>query len=254
VIRNDLHVHSLQSFCGFHTLLEIAQIAARKGMARVNVSDHGEGLGRAMNFGVVVDKRRLPDPLILPDGSSITILRGIEANIMNAEGDTDIPQKLIPKFDLISAGFHYCGVPQYSSEATNTCALQNTLKKNPIDLLTHPCIDTYPLDIPAVVDLADQYGFALEINNTNLRVGKTNLRKLEQMIALALESKAVLVETSDGHTYYEIGENEKVEEYLGNLGFHGDDFLLNRDDEKLDRFIKERIERRRKINNVSGES
>jgi len=240
VIRNDLHVHSLQSFCGFHTILEIVQIASGKGMRLVNVSDHGDGLGRAMNFGVITDRQRLPNPIVLPNGSSIQVLRGIEANIMDAEGTTDIPQKLIPKFDLISIGFHYCGLPQNGSQAENTRALQNTLKKNPVDLLTHPCIATYPLDIPTVVDLSLQYGFALEINNTNLRVEKTDLKKLEQMIALALDRGAILVENSDGHTYYEMGENEKSTEFLSGMGLDGDDFLLNRDDRRLDQFIRER--------------
>lgn len=210
-------------------------------MRLVNVSDHGEGLGRAMNFGVITDKQRLPNPIVAPSGSSILMLRGIEANIMDAEGTTDIPQKFLSKFDLISIGFHYCGLPQNGSEAENTRALRNTLKKNPVDLLTHPCIATYPLDIPAVVELALQYGFALEINNANLRVNKSNRRNLEKMVSLALERGVLLVENSDGHTYYEIGENEKVEEFLMGMGLKGDDFLMNRDDRRLDQFIQERI-------------
>ncbi|MBN2325722.1 MAG: hypothetical protein JXR73_01120 [Candidatus Omnitrophica bacterium] len=253
MIRNDLHVHSLQSFCGFHTILEIAEIAIAKGMRMVNISDHGAGLGRAMNFGVIVDKRRLPDPLILADGSSILLRRGIEANIMDINGNTDIPQKLIPKFDLISIGFHFCGLPQYGSEADNTRALRNVLKKSPIDLLTHPCIASYPLDIPAVVELAKEYGFALEINNTNLRVNKTDLPKLEQMTALALEHEVALVETSDGHTFHEIGENEKVEEFLRRMGLDGEDVLINRDDDRLDRFIQSRIALRRDAEALSSE-
>lgn len=244
MIHNDLHVHSLQSFCGFHTLLEIAQIAIYKGMRSVNISDHGSGLGRVMNFGVIVDKRRLPDPLILPNGSSIRIFRGIEANIMDVEGSTDIPKSLINKFDLISIGFHFCGLPQNGSETENTRALRNTLKSNPVDLLTHPCIDTYPLDIPTLIDLAEEYGFALEINNTNLRVSKTNLPKLEQMIRLALQRNIPLVETSDGHTFLEIGENEKVNDFLHNLGLDGDTFLINRLDERLQKFIDSRKTKR----------
>ena len=40
MIRNDLHVHSVKSMCGMHTLLEIVEIAAEKGMRMVNISDH----------------------------------------------------------------------------------------------------------------------------------------------------------------------------------------------------------------------
>lgn len=215
-------------------------------MRSVNISDHGAGLGRAMNFGVITDKRRLPNPVVLPDGSSIHLYRGIEANIMDIEGQTDIPPKFIPRFDLISIGFHFCGLPQNGSEAENTRALVRAIEKEPIDLLTHPCIATYPLDIPTVVNLARQYGFLLEINNTNLRVDKTDIVRLKRMISLALECGAGLVETSDGHTYTEIGENEKVEELLTNMGLNGDDFLLNRDDRLLEQFIQKRTALRQK--------
>lgn len=241
MIRNDLHVHSAQSFCGFHTLLEIARIAIDKGMRLVNISDHGSGLGRVMNFGVIVDKRRLPNPVTMPDGSSIIVLRGIEANVMDRDGNTDIPEKFLPWFDLVSVGFHYCGLPQHSSEADTTHAFHQVLKKYPIDLLTHPCIATYPLDIHALIEWAQEYGFALEINNTNLRVDKTDREKLEQMISLAVKHRVPLVETSDGHTYLEIGENEKVEEFLRGMGIDGDAFLINRDDRGLERFLQSRI-------------
>jgi putative hydrolase len=244
VIRNDLHVHSVQSFCGFHTVLEIAQIAIRKGVKLVNVSDHGSGLGKLMNFGVITDKRRLPNPVTLPDGSSITILRGIEANIMDVDGNTDIPEKFVPRFDLISIGFHYCGLPEHGSEADNTRALVNVIKRYPIDLITHPCISTYPLDMPTIIELSKEYGFALEINNTNLRVEKTNVDKLKQMIELAIDQGVTLVETSDGHTYTEIGENEKVEQLLNEMGLNGGDFLVNRDDDKLQSFLDSRIKLR----------
>ncbi|MGC9326860.1 MAG: hypothetical protein ACP5I1_04440, partial [Candidatus Hinthialibacter sp.] len=95
------------------------------------------------------------------------------------------------------------------------------------------------------VELAKEYGFALEINNTNLRVNKTDLTQLEQMTELALEHQVALVETSDGHTYHEIGENEKVEEFMRRMGLNGDALLINRDDDRLDQFIQSRIALRR---------
>lgn len=240
MIRNDLHVHSVQSFCGIHTVLELAQIAAKKGIRLMNVSDHGSDSGRRMNFGVLVNKNRLPNPVTAPDGSSVIMLRGIEANIQNRAGETDIPAKLIHRFDLISAGFHFFGELGGGKERENTEAAVNAVLKNPIDILTHPCIKTFPLDLPAIVDLAAEKRFALEINNTNLREKKTDLERLKTMIRLAVDKKVRLVENSDGHTYHEIGENAEIEELLGGMGLKGDDILLNRDDAALDAFVEER--------------
>jgi putative hydrolase len=247
MILNDLHVHSIKSACGIHTLCEIVKICIGKGMRIVNISDHGpmHGYVKNMNYGVLTNKTRLPNPIVHPDGGEIIVLRGIEANILGIEGDTDAT-RWVERFDLLSVGLHSCrgkGMPTVvngGTEHNNTTALENFTKKNPIDLLTHPCIATYPLDIATVVDLAVKYGFALEVNNTNLRGGKTNISKLRELILLAHEKDAILVENSDGHTYFEIGENDKINELLTEMGLNGDDLFLNRKSDELEDFISSR--------------
>ena len=247
MIRNDLHVHSIQSSCGLHTILELVNIAAQKGMRAINVCDHGSASGRRMNFSVVSNKKRCPQVIESPFGSAVTVLAGIEANILDVEGNSDFPERYIAQFDLVSAGFHPPAKSLFSARSAelNTRALENYLARYPLDILTHPCISTFPLELEKVVDLSVRYGFALEVNNTNLRVDKTNLAQLRQMIELAIERGASLVENSDGHSFYEIGENEKVEDLLDELRLSGPDIFLNRKDEVLDRFLLERREIRK---------
>ncbi|MBF0431809.1 MAG: PHP domain-containing protein [Fibrobacteria bacterium] len=245
MIKNDLHVHSIRSACGMHTILEIVQIAVSKGMHMLNISDHGHALDRSTNFSILADKRRLPNPVRYLGNEEIWIVRGMEANILDFEGNTDIEDKFIPKLDLINLGFHE--TENYhlgNSEAKNTQCLVNTLAHNPLDIITHPCIKTFPLDIEELVTLSLQYGFAIEVNNTNLRLEKTNLKKLEKLIPLALEKGALLAENSDGHTYYEIGENEKITALMNDLQIDGDKAFFNRDDKKVMAFIADRKSRR----------
>ena len=237
MIRNDLHVHSIQSACGLHTLLEIVEIADRKGMRLVNISDHGNALGREMNFWVLSDKRRRPEKISSSRGKIISILAGIETSILDIDGNSDFPQKLTSRFDLVSAGFHH---PISKSADDNTTALENYLAQYPLDILTHPCIATFPHNLEKVVALSLEHGFALEVNNTNLRTDKTNIKQLEKLINLARESGAILVENSDGHSFFEIGENDKIEELLKELRIDGDEIFINRDDLGLEKFLSRR--------------
>jgi putative hydrolase len=223
--------------CGLHTILEIVEIAANKGMRMVNISDHGRALGKEMNFWVLADKKRCPQKISSSQGKTISVLAGIEANILDIDGNSDFPQSLGSKFDLVSAGFHH---PIGESPEDNTQALENYLDQYPLDILTHPCIATYPHNLEKLVALALEYGFALEVNNTNLRLGKTNTEQLVKLIDLARESGALFVENSDGHTFFEIGENDKVEELLKGLGMDGEELFINRDDARLDEFIAQR--------------
>jgi histidinol phosphatase-like PHP family hydrolase len=194
-----------------------------------------------MNFGVITNKKRCPERIRSSEGKVITVLAGIEVNILDVDGNSDFPSRYNNKFDLVSAGFHHS---IGKTAADNTKALESYLARYPLDILTHPCKATYPLLLDEVIALSAEYGFALEVNNTNLRVGKTDITQLEKMIKLASESQALLVENSDGHTFFEIGENDKIEEFLQQLQIAGDEMFVNRDDIRLEKFLSQRKKKR----------
>ena len=244
MIRNDLHVHSIRSLCGFHTILEIVEIAAKKGMRSVNICDHGKASGKEIKFDVFNNKYRFPSTIQSDQGNTITIMTGIEVNILDIEGNSDLPLEQACKFDLISAGFHSMAKELASGKSlqSNTQALENYLSRFPLDILTHPCIAAFPLDTEIVVNLAIKYGFALEVNNTNLRLKKTDLGELKDMIDLAIEKGAALSENSDGHTIDEIGENEQIEKLLKSMELNGNDVFFNRNDKLVNEFLEGRKE------------
>ena len=240
MIRNDLHVHSIRSLCGVHTVMEIVEIAARKGMRSVNICDHGKASGKEIKFNVINDKRSFPRNIQSTQGITISITTGIEANILDIDGNSDFPLDQACEFDLVSAGFHSMAkeLASAKSRQSNTQALENYLKRFPLDILTHPCIVNFPLDTEALVNLSVKYGFALEVNNTNLRLKKTDVDRLKNMIDLALTKGAPISENSDGHTLDEIGENEHIAKLLKTMGLNGDDVFFNRNDKLLDQFLE----------------
>ncbi len=242
MIRNDLHVHSIRSNCGLHTFLEIVEIAARKGVRMVNICDHGSASGGVAAFGVPGDKRRTPRHVPSASGAVVSVLMGVEVNILDIDGGSDFPESRSSRFDLVSAGLHAPAkdLAAHKSPEANTRALANYLKRSPLDILTHPCIAPFPFDLGGLIDLALEYGFALEVNNTNLRVEKTDVAQLERMIRMAHDRGAMLLENSDGHTFHEIGENDLIEELLVRMKVDGDEVFMNRNDAAVDAFIEQR--------------
>jgi len=247
MIPNDLHVHSVKSPCGMHTVLEIVEIAARKGVRSVNVSDHGEASTRSrLNFSVLADRNRFPmecQSIHFP-GVKVNVLAGIEGNILD-DGSTDIPMFMVPKLDLVSAGFHSSAeaLKEGRNPIANVNVLAAFLETVPIDILVHPCIRRFPLERGLVLDLAARHGFALEVNNTGLRVGKTDVAALRNMITEAVRLRIPLVANSDGHTYFEIGEDDKIVNLVGEMGLPTSIFL-NYDDAALKEFLGQRRSRR----------
>jgi len=214
VLRHDFHSHSLQSACGIHTVVEILEIAAQKGAETVNICDHGNAAGRKMNFGVITNRKRTPMEVRVAAGSlpvTVRLLAGIEANILD-DGDTDLPlvkmESANHQFALISGGFHSYAkeLKRRKDPHANFDALIKYVSRYPIDILTHPCIGTFPLPVRELVQLAKEHRFALEVDNTNLVVGKTNLELLQQMIEEARAQEVTLLCNSDGHTWHELFE------------------------------------------------
>lgn len=214
VLRHDLHTHSVQSACGIHTTTELLQIAAQKGTRTVNVCDHGSASGRSVNFGVLADPRRTPRTVRIalgPQEVPVRLLPGIEANILHG-GDTDLPlsamERGTARFALISAGFHGSAarLKENKDPEANLAALRAYVRRFPLDILTHPCIKPFPLPAAGLARLAHEHGFALEVNNTNLALGKTDLCRLPHMIDEARSRRVTLLCNSDGHTWYELFE------------------------------------------------
>jgi len=242
MIRNDLHVHSIQSACGVHTIFELIEIAAIKDVQTINICDHGEASGRYIDFGVITNKNRCPRTFVSKNGKNVEVLAGIEVNILNKKGGSDFPLKYFEMFDLVSAGFHNVKSCEFleCSAQENTIALENYLIKYPLDILTHPCIKKFPLLNDKIVSLSCRYGFALEVNNTNLYLGKTDIVGLKELITLAIKKGANLIECSDGHIFTEIGENDAINELLWEMNLDGNSIFLNRNDERFHVFIMER--------------
>jgi len=213
VLRHDFHTHSLQSPCGIHSVLELLNIAAQKGTETINVSDHGNASGRTMNFGVLANPKRTPMKARISIGSQykdIRLLAGVEGNIFD-DGTSDldfIKETCYNQFALISAGFHSSAkkIRQLRSESANFKALTKFISQHSIDILTHPCTEAFPLPINDLIRLAQEYQFALEVNNTYLVVKEMNNRALQQMIEEALANNVTLLCNSDGHTWYELFE------------------------------------------------
>jgi len=260
VIPYDLHIHSIQSACGMHTVLELLEIASKKDMCGINICDHGKLAGQIMNFGVIANPLRTPKRVefIDKDGDErgVDLFAGIEANICE-DGSSDMPDwtKASHQFDLISAGFHNessGSLKTMKDEYLNFGALSEFVKKYPLDILTHPCIASYPLPIGDLLMLAAKHGFALEVNNTNLLVEKTDLEKLRLMVEGAIEDGVRLVCNSDGHTWHEMGRYNLVYDLFKKFGFASNNqefeniFPLNFDTtgKSLRKFISERKEKR----------
>ncbi|WP_137227141.1 phosphatase [Shewanella sp. MEBiC00475] len=230
----DTHAHTIASTHAYSTVHDYFSIAKEKGIKLFAITDHGPDMADAPHFWHFVNMRVLPR---IVDG--IGMLRGIEANIKNEEGDIDFFGDYLQQLDIVLAGFHEPVFPP-STKELHTRALINCIESGHVDIITHPGNPAYPIDINSVAKAAAKHNVALEINNSSfLTSRKGSLCNCTDIANAVKDAGGLLVMGSDSHVAFSLGEFEKSIEVIEAVDFPIER-LLNRSPEALLSFLSTR--------------
>lgn len=177
----DLHIHSISSGHAYSTIAEIAAAAKENGLSMIAITDHGPmmpGGPHPYHFG---NLRVLPEEI-----AGVRVLKGVEANIINENGEVDLDSYYLKRLDVVLAGFHEHCFP-YQDKANCTTAMLKAMDNPFIDIIVHPGNPEFPVDYEAVVSKSAEKGIPLEINNSSFcgsrRGSEHNCRQLARLIA-----------------------------------------------------------------------
>lgn len=216
----DLHMHTVASTHAYSTLHDYIAQAKRKGIKLFAITDHGPDMADAPHYWHFVNMRIWPR---IVDG--VGILRGIEANIKNIQGEIDCTGPMLTSLDFIIAGFHEPVFPPQDKE-TNTQAMIATMASGNVHMISHPGNPKYPVDIPAIAAAAAKYHVALEINNSSFLTSRVGSEANCQAIAAAVrDAGGWLALGSDSHTAFTLGEFTECQKILDAADFPAERIL-----------------------------
>lgn len=197
----DLHMHTVASTHAYSTIHDYIREAKAKGLRLIAITDHGMALGDSPHKWHFMNMRIIPR---IMDG--IAILRGIEANILNNNGEIDCDDMMYEELDIIIAGFHEPALAPQDIDK-NTQAMIATIKNPKVNIISHPGNPKYPIHIEAVAKAAKVYHVALEINNSSFmmsrRGSEDNCRKIAQAVK---DIGGVIALGSDSHIAHTVGD------------------------------------------------
>lgn len=227
----DLHCHTIASGHAYSTLKENIDEAKLKGLKYVGVSDHAPNMPGSThpfyfgNLGVIKEEI-----------NGVKVLKGIEANIMDFDGNIDIPSDVVGKLDYVIASFHPpCINPGNINE--NTKAILNVMENKEVKIIGHLDDSRYPVDYEKVVVKAKETNTLLEINNSSLRTNSFRVGAIENakvLLNLCKKHDVKVVLGSDAHIYYQVGNFENCTKILEEVNFPGN-LVVNFNEE----YIKE---------------
>lgn len=229
----DLHIHTIASGHAYSTIEEYVSRAKKIGLKGIAITDHGPAMPGGPHNYYFQNMRMIPEKM-----EGVRVYRGIEANVIDAEGNMDTPPPDFTRLDFVMVAMHpRCGY-ENQGEEKNTEVLLRALEKNPdIRVIAHPGNPKYPINIGRAVAAAKQKGIAIEINNSSFM---TRAGSWERCLAFAKEIKrqdARVVVGSDSHISSMLGDFKEALKLIKEAGLT-EKHVINTSLEKIEEHLK----------------
>ncbi|MBT4935736.1 PHP domain-containing protein [Candidatus Woesearchaeota archaeon] len=210
----DYHMHSSSYSDGMNSVDELVRFAGEIGLRKIAITDHSDALVKRFGWAQKTYREfteRWKNVL-----NDVTVLFGVEGDILNEDGDVCIEiQGIEGDFLVLSAHDKvYNGDPQRITDAY-VRAMQRHHKK--IDVIGHPCHSMFAgkVDMDTIIEVANRYEIPLEINAGQMLNKKTDFDNLRILVR---EAEKVYI-NSDAHTLYELQEAREISKpFLRKMG------------------------------------
>ena len=251
----DFHVHTIASVHALSTIDELLRQAEKNGMAGFAVTDHSPGIDNTLwlmqnkpgqhNWTEQIKGPDLPYFMTMlfryqkPAEVKVTLLKGIECNILSDGDPTDVPSFLAHHFDVVIASIH--PLPHLFNIVSSEQITERMILalNDPIDIIGHPYHKNYSPIIEPLVIAAGEKEIALELNNSSLQLGKADIEGVRMMLTLAKKHDCRISLSSDAHMSNELGDDKMIVQLLKETEFP-DELIVNHSLEAAIRFVKER--------------
>lgn len=220
----DYHTHTRYSH-GRGSVEDNVRAAVERGLEQVAITDHGPAsLGWVGLRGQRAwESMRREVAKVNASYPGISVLCGVEANVIGLEGQLDVPRARLEELDLVLAGLHLEVWPASIRDGArlvannlagarlsrrlarrarndNTKALVEATFKNQITIITHPGLKV-SIDTAELARACARRGTAMEINSAHRVMTR-------EYIEIAARHGVKFAISSDAHRPQDVGELE----------------------------------------------
>lgn len=233
----DLHTHTISSGHAYSTFEENVRSAETNKIKYLGTSDHAVSMPGGPHEFHFLNMTVLPKEI-----KGVTILKGIEANIMDFNGHIDVSNDIRTRMDYIIASLHPPVITPGTKEE-NTQALIKAMKDPDVTIIGHPDDGRYPLDYEMVVLEAKKTNTLIELNNASLnpngyREGTVDNSRI--ILELCKKHEVSIIFGSDAHISYSIGDFTRCLKLVAELNFPSE-LIVNDDINKLNKYLKNKM-------------
>lgn len=229
----DCHMHTTAAGHAYSTIRDYVEQAKKIGLELIAITEHTPMMPGSTHVFFFHNMKVIPDVI---DG--IRVLKGAEANILNAQGEIDLEEEGLKGLDLVIASIH---PPCFEGDDDVTDTYINAMKNPYIRIIGHPDDGRFIMDYKVIVEEAKKQKKILELNNSSLKPTSFRVNAREnylEMLKYCKELEVPIILGSDSHFYTALGNFEQAEALLEEVDFP-EHLVMNTSVEKFLKFLGE---------------
>jgi len=208
----DVHIHTVNSGHAYSTVTENAAHAAKIGMPFIGVSDHTPAMPGGAHIYNFSNLWSLPEIVC-----GVRVFKGAECNILNTDGEIDLPLDILERMEYVIASFHRGTFPPADRETHTRAAIAAMENNKRMHILGHPGDCFFEIDASAVVEAAARTHTIIEINNQSLNPDCYRFNgndAVMEILKLCKKLNVPVIAASDAHFCTNVGNLSRAKELI----------------------------------------
>jgi len=233
-IKIDTHTHTIASGHAYSTIPQMIEGATKKGLEMLAITEHGPAMPGSCHEFYFANGRVLPR-----DYNGITLLFGVELNILDRSGRVDLHPNTLLEMDIVIASLHIHVFEDDRTMESYTSAYVNAMRNPVIRIIGHPDDSRCMPDYETIVKVAKETDTLLEINNSSLDPNSFRIKSRENIITLlelCKKYKTKVTTGSDAHVDAHVGSFDHIYEVFQYCNFP-EELVVTRDVAKIKPYL-----------------
>lgn len=229
-IVGDFHCHTLASKHAYSTLRENIEVAKKKNLILLGITDHAIGTKDSPPLSYFENLLSLPS---YTDG--IRLLRGVEANIMDHRGTLDMPESVLRTLDFVVASYH-TSCTASGTVAEHTYSYEKLAENPHVHLIGHSGSAEFMYDYRQVIPAFGRNKKVVEINAHTFICRQKSIENCKIIAELCAEYQVPVMVNSDAHSEFEVGEVSRAFDMLAEIHFP-EELIINTDVKRMKEYL-----------------
>ncbi len=210
----DLHTHSIASTHAYATITEMVQEASDLGLFALAITDHARTMPGAPGPFYFESLSIIPAYL-----KNVRVIKGIEANICDYNGNLDVEESLQKSLEWVVASMHTLTLKGKPSVEKCTHAYLKLAENPNVNVIGHSGASYYKYDYEKVIPVFAKEGKLVEINDSAFRYKKESLENCVNIARLCKKYGARVCVNTDSHFTHTLGRAEETFQILKEIDF-----------------------------------